>query len=177
MQRNVEIKARVHDLVALRTAVERIADDGPETLCQTDTFFDSERGRLKLRELSNGRAELIHYERADMAEPAESQYVRARVPEPGELKLALSRALAVRATVRKKRTLFLVGQTRIHLDEVEELGSFVELEVVLAPGQSTLEGAEEASKLMRKLGIKKDDLVRGAYVDLLLQAGERATSG
>ncbi|MCI0529102.1 MAG: class IV adenylate cyclase, partial [Nitrospira sp.] len=73
----------------------------------------------------------------------------------------------VRGTVRKKRRVFMVGQTRIHLDQVEGLGNFVELEVVLKDGQCGAEGMRICEKLMKSLGIAEDDLIEGAYIDLL----------
>ena len=79
----------------------------------------------------------------------------------------LSNALGVRGVVRKRRTLFLVGQTRIHLDEVENLGLFVEIEVVLSLQQTVSEGVHIAEEIMEKLGISRDDLVEKAYIDLL----------
>lgn len=169
MKRNVEIKARLHDPTGMRLAVEKVANSGPESLEQVDTFFECAKGRLKLREFSDGRAELISYERPDAVGPAESRYERVPVSRPGELRLALSRSLGERAVVRKRRTLYLAGRTRIHLDEVEGLGSFIELEAVLESGQSTAEGVRELQVLMERLGITQEDLLEEAYVDLLPQ--------
>jgi predicted adenylyl cyclase CyaB len=73
--------------------------------------------------------------------------------------------------VRKQRTLYLVGRTRVHLDRVESLGHFLELEVVLATGESADAGIKEARALMTALGLTDDQLVEGAYVDLLANGG------
>jgi predicted adenylyl cyclase CyaB len=86
------------------------------------------------------------------------------------LKALLALALGTSSVVRKVRTLYLHGQTRIHLDEVEGLGDFVELEVVLQEGQSEADGQAIARRLMRRLGIQPADLVEGAYMDLLAAA-------
>ncbi len=59
---------------------------------------------------------------------------------------------------------------RIHLDIVEGLGEFVELEVVLGADQSVQEGKTIAERLMASLGISSDDLVEGAYLDLFQDA-------
>jgi predicted adenylyl cyclase CyaB len=72
--------------------------------------------------------------------------------------------------VRKQRTLFLAGRTRIHLDRVEGLGDFLELEVVLAEGEPADAGVREARALMHALGVESSQLVEGAYVDLLAAA-------
>jgi len=83
------------------------------------------------------------------------------------LQTALRLALGVRGIVRKTRYLYLSGQTRIHLDDVEGLGQFMELEVVLRDGQSDAEGQTIAEELMTRLGVRKEDLLEGAYMDLL----------
>jgi predicted adenylyl cyclase CyaB len=112
-------------------------------------------------------AELIYYERRDGPEPKESRYVVYRTSDPDTLGQALTAALGVRGRVRKRRTLYLVGPTRVHLDEVEGLGDFVELEVVLQPHETASDGIAVARRLMDKLGIAQDQLVTGAYTDLL----------
>lgn len=164
--RNVEIKARAGDLGAVRAAVEGLADQGPEVIEQADTFFECARGRLKLRRLSQSRGELIYYERADSTDPAEATYVICPTDEPELLTDVLSRAFGVKGVVRKRRTVYLVGQTRVHLDEVEGLGQFVELEVVLDKGQSAAEGRRIVRDLMAQLGLRQADLVEKAYIDL-----------
>ncbi len=124
-------------------------------------------GRLKLRKLAGGSAELIQYHRNDSREPKESRYVFFRTEDPEGLKAVLAKALGIRGIVLKRRTVYFYGQTRIHLDQVEGLGAFIELEVVLDPGQDIRYGTAVAEDLMSKLEIEKEDLVAGAYVDLL----------
>jgi len=164
---NVEIKARVGDLDSLERRLAPLSDDGPIVLEQEDVFFGCASGRLKLRRFAEGHGELIHYQRPDTAGPRTSTYHRAPVEEPAALRDVLARALGVRAVVRKQRRLYLKGPTRIHLDRVEGLGNFVELEVVLAPDQSAAEGQRIAEELMATLGIRTEDLASVAYVDLL----------
>ena len=167
MDRNVEIKARVNNLKRQRRLVEALADSQPHLIYQEDTFFNCSVGRLKLRTFLNGTGELIHYEREDRAEPTESEYVLCPTNDSETLKEALSNALGVRAVVRKSRRVYVVGRTRIHLDEVEALGYFIELEVVLGPGESQENGIQVVRELMEKLEIRGEDLVKLAYVDLL----------
>lgn len=168
MPRNVEIKARLRDAAAVRRRAEALADGPPEVIIQADTFFQASRGRLKLRELQDGSGELIHYDRPDAQGPKESRYTIARVEQAEPLRRALSDALGVRCVVRKRRTLLMAGPTRIHLDQVEGLGAFLELEVVLRPEQDAAEGERIAGDLMLRLGIEAGDLVPGAYADLLM---------
>jgi predicted adenylyl cyclase CyaB len=167
MARNVEIKARVQNPAQLEAHVQSIADRGPLHLVQDDVFYNCPNGRLKLRVLSPTKGELIFYQRSDQTGPKESQYVIAPTAEPAVLHETLSLALGVHGRVQKKRTVFHVGNTRIHLDEVEQLGSFMELEVVLFDHQTIAEGVSIADRLMAQLGIDPPDLIDKAYVDLL----------
>jgi predicted adenylyl cyclase CyaB len=168
MNKNIEIKAQVADLTALRRVVESLADGGPEILEQEDTFFTCRRGRLKLRRFTGSlQTELIYYERADSCGPKESWYIVHRTADPHGLRDVLSAALGVRGVVRKRRTVYMIGQTRVHLDQVEGLGEFVELEVVLRPDQDTRDGLAIAQRLMTELGVLMRQLVDTAYVDML----------
>jgi predicted adenylyl cyclase CyaB len=173
MARNVEIKARIKDVEKMRRLVAEAADRGPETLTQTDTFFPVRVGRLKLREFADERAELIYYRRPDATEPTESQYERAAIADPHPLRDLLTAALGVRAQVTKCRSVYWVGRTRVHLDEVRDLGNFLELEVVLDDAEPADVGVAEARRLIGLFGIREDALVPGAYVDQLEQAAIR----
>jgi len=167
MPRNVEIQARVRDGDAVRRRAEALADGPAVVLEQVDTFFGTSDGRLKLRVFPDEKGELIAYRRADVEGPKTSEYVIFRTPHPQDLHAVLERALGVRGVVRKRRLLFLVGPTRIHLDEVEGLGAFLELEVVLAAEQAEAEGEAIARNLLKELGVRDEDRVAAAYIDLL----------
>lgn len=177
MARNVEIKARIGDLAATRRLVTGAADGPPESLAQTDTFFRVGRGRLKLRELTGAHAELIYYRRPDMPGPAQSCYEKVAVPDPGALRDLLASALGVCGKVSKRRLVYRVGRTRVHLDEVAGLGDFLELEVELEADEPAGAGVEEARRLMSRFGIREDALVPEAYVDLLNQEADPAGAG
>jgi predicted adenylyl cyclase CyaB len=165
--RNVEIKARIASVEAMAPRVAALADRGPVEIEQDDTFFVCERGRLKLRALSPTEGQLIFYRRANQAGPKESRFVISPTASPDSLRDALTLAYGSAGRVRKHRTLYLVGRTRVHLDRVESLGHFLELEVVLAEGESPDAGVKEAHALMTALGLADDQLIDGAYVDLL----------
>ena len=168
MARNVEIKARLPGSIESLLPRARALADGPEVLIeQDDTFFTCARGRLKLRDFGDGTGELIHYERADTEGPKLSDYVRAPTSDPAALREALTRAQGTQGRVRKTRWLLMVGQTRVHLDRVQGLGDFMELEVVLRDGQSAADGEAIAERLMGELGIAREQRVAGAYLDLL----------
>ncbi|MBN2388175.1 MAG: class IV adenylate cyclase [Anaerolineales bacterium] len=167
MPANIEIKARVPDMTALRESAAALSNAPVEVIPQVDTFYHVPHGRLKLRELAPDRAQLVYYDRPDQGGPKRSNYHIYPTCDPQSLHTALELALGVRGVVRKTRTLYLVGQTRVHLDEVDGLGDFMELEVVLRPGQSDADGRAVAEDLMQKLGIQPEDLIEGAYMDLL----------
>ena len=167
MARNVELKASIGSIEALAPAAAALADSGPVGIEQDDTFFNCPGGRLKLRELSAHEGELIFYRRPDESGPKESFYVIAQTSNPSAMREALSHAYGVAGRVRKHRTLYLAGRTRIHLDRVEDLGDFLELEVVLSDGEVPESGIEDAHRLLASLGVHTSQLEAGAYVDLL----------
>jgi predicted adenylyl cyclase CyaB len=167
MARNVEIKARIEDIEALAAKVAGMADQGPIEIFQDDTFFTCPNGRMKLRTFSDTAAELIFYRRPDQAGPKESSYSIAPITAPDKTREVLSQGYGQTGRVRKHRTLFIIGKTRVHLDRVEGLGRFLELEVVLAEKESTESGVIVANELLYQLGISPDALIEGAYVDLL----------
>lgn len=167
MARNIEIKARIPSVERLVPRAAAIADEGPADIHQDDTFFLCDTGRLKLRTFAAGNGELIYYRRADLAGPKESFYLRTPIATPDILRESLSLAYGQAGRVVKQRVLFLAGQTRIHLDRVQGLGDFLELEVVLEDSQSAEEGAREARRIMALLSLDASQLIEGAYVDLL----------
>jgi predicted adenylyl cyclase CyaB len=167
MPANIEIKARSRNFADLRRRAEALSDTPGQVIPQEDTFFHVPKGRLKLRQLAADHGQLVYYERPDQEGPKRSNYQIFETGDPAGLKTTLSMALGVRGVVRKTRYLYLVGQTRVHLDEVEGLGNFMELEVVMRPGQSDAEGQAIATELMTRLGVQEADLLEGAYMDLL----------
>jgi predicted adenylyl cyclase CyaB len=167
MNRNIEIKARLHDLATFRKRVVELPASGPELLLQRDTFYSVLQGHLKLREFGDGTSELIYYQRPDKAGPKTSKYTRTPIADAISMRQLLGQVLETKAVVTKRREVFLTGKTRIHLDEVDGLGSFMELEVVLAEEETDSDGERTASLLMEQLGIRREDLIEQAYVDLL----------
>ncbi|PHS83261.1 class IV adenylate cyclase [Aeromonas dhakensis] len=169
MPRNIEIKAKIESIELLLPKALAIADQGPVEIEQDDTFFRCDAGRLKLRTLSPSAGELIFYRRADQQGPKESFYQLTPTHEPDRLRETLSLAWGQIGRVQKKRTLLLVGRTRIHLDRVQGLGHFLELEVVLEEDEPLEAGMQEANDIMALLGVEPSRLIEGAYLDLLLR--------
>jgi adenylate cyclase class IV len=174
--RNVELKAIDPDP---RRSLERCLALGAEdhgVLEQRDTYFDSRFGRLKLRESSAGPAELIQYDRADEPHQRISTYRVVAVPDAATLAEALGAALGVRGVVAKRRHLFTWRGVRIHLDAVDGLGTFIELEAVV-PATSDLRAEHElVAHLRRVLDITDERLCPYGYADQLL-ADDIGTSG
>ena len=167
MPSNIEIKARVRDFDDIRRRAEKLSDMPVEVIPQEDTFFNTSKARLKLRILEQDKGQLIYYTRPDQEGPKRSDYHLSLTSDPENLKRVLELAYGIRGVVRKTRYLYLVGQTRVHLDDVKGLGQFMELEVVMREGQSDAEGQAIAEGLMNALGVERSDLLEGAYMDLL----------
>jgi homotetrameric cytidine deaminase len=166
---NVELKARDPDpeATAARCVALGAIDHG--VLEQRDTYFAARHGRLKLREHRGGESELIAYRRPDATEPDQSTYVRAPAADPDTLSEALDHALGTTVVVAKRRRLFIWESVRIHLDEVEGLGAFVELEALVAADRGDLDAAHRrVARLRDELAIADAALIAAGYSDLLL---------
>lgn len=167
MPKNIEIKFRVDDLKPIKRAAAELAKSDPEILKQEDIFFNVNVGRLKLRKQIDGSAELIAYHRSDSDVIRESSWQAYPTGDPDALQNALALTLGQGVTVFKHRTLYLIGNTRVHLDQVDELGQFVELEVVLSADDNPENGVEIANDLVQKLGLCNAEKIAVAYADLL----------
>lgn len=167
MPTNVEWKARARDFERQRALAEALAGRPVDVLDQTDRFFAISAGRLKLRRQAASRGELIHYARENVASPRRSDYRIAETCQPDAFARLLADGLGSAGVVRKRRWLYLAGRTRIHFDEVEGLGRFIEVEVVVREGDSLEAAQEEAEDLLERLDVGREDLVATAYVDQL----------
>ena len=171
--RNVELKARDPDPArSLERALALGAEDWGE-ITQRDTYFAGARGRIKLREQDPGDHELIQYSRENSTDARTSSYRRVPTGEADALRAALDDAYGTLVTVTKRRHLLLWEGVRIHLDEVEGLGSYLELEAVAEPDSDLGAESEKVERLRRELGIEDQDLVATSYSDLLLNDPDR----
>ena len=165
---NIEIKARCRDLAAAREAARRLATRRVGTDRQVDTYFRTRSGRLKLRESSLSGGQLVPYLREDTPGPKRADYRVVPVDDaPGLLRL-LGEILGVHRVVKKVREIFLVDHVRIHLDRVDGLGEFVELEAVFDGSKDgEAEQHRAVERLMTALGVGAEDLVATSYEALL----------
>lgn len=168
MARNAEIKIRIAEsrIPEIVAQAIKVGGSDPKILEQEDVYFPAA-GRLKVR--SEGSVvQLIGYSRSDETDSRVSHYQLVEVKSKEEicraLRLALGEPIAV---VRKTRTLVMLGQTRIHLDRVEGLGSFLELEVMMRGGQSEAEGCHMVEEVLERIGVKERDVERGSYKELM----------
>lgn len=165
---NVEIKARVADLAPLRARAERLADRRLGVDRQVDTYFRVPHGRLKLRESALSGGQLVPYLRPDERGARRSDYLVVPVAEAARLKSLLAGILGVHRVVTKTREVLLAGNVRIHLDEVEGLGCFLELEAVFdGSAEGERREREKLARLLRELGIEESQLVATSYEALL----------
>lgn len=165
---NLEIKARCADPDGFRQRAGAVATRHVGVDRQIDTYFTTRRGRLKLRESSLSGGQLIPYLRPDQPGPKDSDYAVIPVEEPGGVKALLTEILGRHRVVRKVREIWLCENVRIHLDEVEGLGSFVELEAVYDGAPESLpEEQRKVRELMDRLEIREEDLVDLSYEGLL----------
>ena len=167
LRRNIELKARLRDMAAARAVAESLADKPVELQTQIDTYFNCPQGRLKFREIEGRSAQLIWYDRADLAEAKGSDYRLVDVADGRGLFAALTAALGIRSVVRKRRRIYWHRNVRIHLDEVDGAGSFLEFEAVISDPAEEPASRQLVDELARRFHLRPDDLLRGSYGDML----------
>jgi predicted adenylyl cyclase CyaB len=164
---NIEIKARCSDINAVARAVGAAGGVHESTLEQVDTYFTVPNGRLKLRRENEISEVLIYYRRPDDSSPKLSRYELIPIHPGQRLGFILEQALGIRGVVRKRRELWRLDNIRIHLDEVEGLGSFIEFEVEVLAGRDISGCRAQAESLLKRLQISELDLLAGSYSDLI----------
>ncbi len=165
--RNIELKCRIGGLDSARRVAAELATGRLGRQEQVDTYFDCPHGRLKLRQIDGLSAQLVWYARPDREGPKASDYRVVPVANPETLKAALGAALGVRCVVRKQREVFLFHNVRIHLDEVDRLGTFLEFEAVLGADLDDGAGHEQLADLIGRFGLDEADFLAGSYSDML----------
>jgi adenylate cyclase, class 2 len=164
---NIELKARCGNLDTALLAVQSLSPTDAGIQHQIDTYFPSPKGRLKLREIVGVRAELIWYERSNEPRSRRSEYRLTPVSHPKELIASLTAAMGVRGQVEKHRHVLLWHNVRIHLDQVESLGTFVEFEAVMSPGEDEATGHARLKQLCEIMKISPADYLETSYADLM----------
>jgi len=161
---NLELKARTASAAEARRLALDCGASPSGTLLQEDTYFRVPRGRLKLREARGSPAELIYYERDEETPERWSRYTREEVGDAGGLKRVLAAAFGVLAVVIKRRELYMFRDARIHVDDVEGLGTFLEFEVT---GGETPATEETMRDLRAAFGVAPEDVLKCSYSDMI----------
>jgi len=164
---NIEIKAACQDADPIRNFLLRNGDFRGTDL-QTDTYFNVQNGRLKLREgaIENN---LIYYERNDQAGPKSSRFHLVSVADPPVLKEVLTRSLGIKVIVKKQRSIFFIENIKFHIDEVEGLGQFIEIEASNKYADLSEQRLQiQCDHYRKEFHIRDEDLIAVSYSDLLL---------
>jgi predicted adenylyl cyclase CyaB len=171
--RNIEVKVRLADSVRARDAALAAGARSASVEIQTDRYYELAGGRrVKLRTRGGGGAELIHYDRP------ETDAVRASDYEVTPVRDAAARACLVPkgapvAVVRKRREVLLLDNVRIHLDEVDGLGAFLELEAVVDQQHDDAACRRQVAALLDALGLASSHAVLASYGELIREKGPR----
>lgn len=166
---NIEIKARCSNAEKVRKYLLNNKADFKGTDQQTDTYFNVRNGRLKLRE-GNIENNLIYYERNNQAGPKSSNFILTKIPDAGQLKESLSKANGIKTVVKKKREIYYIDNVKFHIDEVDGLGSFVEIEagnILVDLEKEQLQ--QQCEFYMQQFDIEEKDLIEISYSDMLLE--------
>jgi adenylate cyclase, class 2 len=167
--RNIELKARDREPAASLAICRALGAEDCGEIAQSDTYFEVAHGGLKLREEKPGRPHLIQFERANELQQRESRYRIIEIGEGAALCAALADALGIRGIIVKRRRLLLWRSVRIHLDEVEQLGTFIELEAVAPPNSDLDHEHQLIAHLRDSLGITDARLVAFGYAEQLIR--------
>lgn len=162
---NVEFKAELRDPMLARAAVRAMGALEAGVLEQTDTYFRVADGRLKKRETKGEPTEWVFYDRENRTLPKLSRFTI--YDEAAAHERFGARPLPVWLTVKKTRELWLLGAVRIHLDEVDSLGRFLEIEALVSPKQNVGKCHELVAQLRAKLGPALGEPLSGSYSDML----------
>jgi predicted adenylyl cyclase CyaB len=167
MPTNIEIKAYCKNQDKVRKILIDNDADFKGTDHQTDTYFDAKKGRLKLRE-GNIENNLIHYIREDKAGSKQSSVSLYQTNPESELKEILTKSLGTSCVVDKQREIYFIENVKFHIDNVKDLGTFVEIEAIDTDGKISKERLQEqCNYYIKLLEINAKDLISDSYSDLL----------
>ena len=166
---NIEVKARTSDQEKIRDILKSNNAKFVGVDHQVDTYFKVHSGRLKLRE-GNIENHLIYYERENKSGPKRSSVLLYKYGPDQNLKEILTTSLGILAVVDKKREIYFIDNVKFHLDNVNSLGTFVEIEAIDKDGSIGNEKLlEQCNHYLNLLNISKDDLLEKSYGDLMLR--------
>lgn len=164
---NIEIKAHCSNLDKVRDILISANAESKGVDHQTDTYFNSKKGHLKLRE-GNIENNLIHYERENKEGSKESKFTLYKTKPDSSLKTILEVALGNKCTVEKKREIYFIKNVKFHLDTVKDLGQFLEIEASNKDNDLTKDKLQEqCNYYIKLLQINAKDFISGSYSDMI----------
>lgn len=166
---NVEIKAKCGNMGMYEEKLRKMGAELIRIEEQKDTYFSILEGRLKLRDLSSA-ARLIYYVRENISEPKKSEVLIFDIDDINRCRVLmdiLKHLFPIRCIVRKSRKIYRFQNIHIHLDRVEGLGSFLELEGTLQKSQTISSLRKQVGDFQKILGIEEEDLLNVSYSDML----------
>lgn len=165
---NIEIKAACLQPDIIRTYLLQKGANFKGIDFQTDTYFNTSSGRLKLRE-GNIENNLIYYQRENTAGAKSSSFDLLKVEDAPLLKQMLQKAIGIKVMVKKKREIYYIENVKFHIDEVEGLGSFIEIEAGNVLAKKTKEELQQQCDFyIKEFGIRPEDFIAVSYSDMLL---------
>jgi len=165
--KNSEIKAKINRPDEIKKILESLSADYKGCDLQTDTYFNIKNGRLKIRE---GEIEnsLIHYDRKNTTDPTLSNISYTKVPKKNDIKDVLRSALGVLVEVKKARHIYFIDHVKFHIDHIQGLGDFIEIEVIDRENEYSEKMMHKLCKhYMLLLKVEESDLLTHSYSDML----------
>jgi len=164
MPTNLELKIRVTSHQSLKKILKQIGAENKGMLKQKDVYYSIPNGLLKLR-IENGNESLIFYNRNENDKNRWSNFELLKFVNSNGEKF-FSKLFDVEVIVKKKRELFYYDDTRIHLDKVNNLGKFLELETLVINGK--VDAKKRFEKIISLLKLDESKQIRKSYRDLLI---------
>ncbi len=165
---SIEIKARSNKHEKIREFLKSHNADFRGTDHQVDTYFKVGHGRLKLRE-GNIENYLIYYDRKNGTGPKQSDSILFKSTPGSPLKSILTKANGILSVVDKIREIYFMGNVKFHIDTVQNLGEFIEIEAIGdGEGIEKSKLLEQCNHYLKEFEIEKADIISGSYSDLLL---------
>ena len=169
---NIEIKARCRNQAVIRNILHDKEARYIGCDHQLDTYYYVPNGRLKLRQ-GNIENALIYYERPDIQGPKQSDVKLYKSESGDDLKDLLTASLGMQIVVDKIREIYFIDNVKFHLDKVEQLGDFVEIEAIDETGLQTIKELQhQCDHYLKLFEIKEEDLVSQSYSDLIKIVGK-----
>lgn len=170
---NIEIKARCHDLEFIRQILSEAKAENKGIDHQIDTYFNTQKGRLKLRK-GNIEHSLIFYSRPEAKDLKRSDVILDKLKGDSTiLKRQLEAAIGIKTVVDKKREIYFIENVKFHIDEVKDLGSFLEIEAIGKRGEEDVL-SKQCRHYMNMMKVAQSDLIDQSYSDMILAQTSRA---